>query len=495
VDRSALNVLMIASEAVPWSGSGDLAEAAGALPAALARFGHSVTLVLPRYRATVVPPGALHTRRVRLGAIDLDVQLHVASIAPGRRIVLVDVPALYNRAGVYGEQGQEYADNAIRFATLSVAALDYAVDVPDDRPFDIVHAHDWQAGLAPVLVRTHEPFAGPLGEAGLVFTIHDIACQGRFPRDVVPMLGLPWSTFSMDRAEFWGDFSFLKAGITFSDYVTTVSPRYAHETQQPGGGAGLEGVLALRSGRYVGILNGIDTEVWNPATDALLPANFSPHDLAGKAVCKRALLDRSALSVGDDALARPLVGFASPLRAEKGLDLIAEAAGRLLALDATWIFAGAGESRYEGLLRELAASHKTRLAVHEVCSAEIEHLIYAGADMVLVPSRSEPCGRAQMLGLRYGAVPVVTAVGGLDDTVRPYTARARRANGFKLRVRTPDALVRTLRQAIRLYHDRPGWRQLVRLGMGADLSWQTAGREYGKVYRRARAVAAIRGGL
>jgi starch synthase len=257
----------------------------------------------------------------------------------------------------------------------------------------------------------------------------------------------------------------------------------------------MDGVLALRANRYVGILNGIDTEVWNPATDPALPARYTAEDLSGKAVCKRALLEQLGLSVGDDALARPVVAFLSRLVAQKGLDLIAETAARLVKLDATWVLVGTGEERYENVLRDLAARHPTRVAAHIGYTEELAHLVQAGADMVLMPSTFEPCGLTPLYGLRYGTVPVVTAVGGLDDSVQPYTARARHANGFKIREPSAECLVRTLRQAIRLYHDKAAWLPLMRRGMAADLSWQTAAKEYVKVYRRARGLAAIRGGL
>ena len=498
MERGDLNVLIVASEANPWapgSPSGGLADVVGSLPAALVSLGHQVTTILPRYRGVEPPWEAVVARRVRMGAIDHDVRLHVGHASAHHRVVMVDAPALYNRGGYYGEGGQDYADNDVRFATLAAAALDHAGEASVERPFDVVHAHDWQAGLVPALIRGGSPVGRKLAGAGVVFTIHNLAHQGRFPRDVVPAMGLPWSTFTMDRAEFWGEFSYLKAGITFSDQVTTVSPSYARETQRPESGLGMDGVLALRSSRYTGILSGIDTDVWNPATDPMLPAVYTADDVAGKAVCKRVLLGRLGLPVGDDALARPVVAFLARLDAQTGLDLVAEAVARLVQLDATWIFVGTGEDRYEELLRGLGGRHPTRVAAHIGYSEELAHLVQGGADMILLPFASEPCGLTQLHGLRYGTVPVVRAVGGLDDSVRPYTPRARHANGFKFRDLSANQLVRTLRQAVRIYSDRPAWRVLMRRGMVADWSWRTAAREYVKVYRRARSVAAIRGGL
>ncbi|MEO8070746.1 MAG: glycosyltransferase, partial [Acidobacteriota bacterium] len=267
---------------------------------------------------------------------------------------------------------------------------------------------------------------------------------------------------------------------------------YAQETQRPESGAGMEGVLTGRADRYFGILNGIDTQQWNPGSDPLLPASFDVDDMAGKVACKRALLERFQFARGDDALARPIVGMVSRLVEQKGLDLIQAAHEALVDLNATWVFVGMGEPRYEQFLRELQAGHPSRVGVHIGFDERLAHLVEAGADIFLMPSKFEPCGLNQMYSLRYGTVPVVHAVGGLDDTIQPYTARARGANGFKFREATPEAMVRTLRQAVRLYHDKPVWSRLVRQGMTVDHSWQTSAKEYVKVYRRARHAAAIR---
>jgi starch synthase len=254
----------------------------------------------------------------------------------------------------------------------------------------------------------------------------------------------------------------------------------------------MEGVLFARQQRYVGILNGIDTDVWDPASDRYVPAHFDAGNLAGKALCKRALLEHFGLSVGDDAMARPVVGLVSRLVEQKGLQLIEAAAESLVGLDATWIFLGTGDTRFERFLTELAAKYPLRVATHIGFNERLAHLVEAGADMFLMPSMFEPCGLNQMYSLRYGTVPIVTAVGGLDDTIQPYTARASGANGFKFREQTADALVRTVRQAVRLFHDKSIWVPLMKLGMAADHSWETSAREYVKVYRRARQAAAFR---
>jgi starch synthase len=484
---------MVASEVTPWAKTGGLADVVAALPDTLDRLGHRSTVVLPKYRGTQAPGASVVSRSVRLGVVTHHVALHVLQVSERRRVVFVDAPGTFDREGYYGAGGEDYPDNARRFALLAGAALEFAEHDEAGWRVDVVHAHDWQTGLVPTLLRADAGRWPRLRGAGLVFTIHNLAYQGVFPRDVVPALGLPWSVFTMATGEFWGQFSFLKSGITHADMVTTVSPAYARETLGADLGFGLEGVLASRAQRYVGILNGIDTVVWNPATDPLLPARYTADDLAGKAACKRALLERCGLPVGDDAMARPLVGMVSRLVEQKGMDLVLEGREALGALDASWVFLGTGEARFENGLRRWAEQQPSRVAAVIDFDNQLAHLIEAGADMFLMPSRFEPCGLNQMYSLRYGAVPIVHAVGGLDDTIRPYTARAQRANGFKFKDATTAALVRSVRQAVRLFDARPAWLRLVRQGMSEDHSWEISAREYVKVYRRARLDAGVRG--
>jgi starch synthase len=481
---------MIASEALPWSKTGGLADVVGALPAALDDLGHQVTLVLPKYKG-VQPVGAdVRDHRLRQGSRDHAIRWHILPQTARRRVVFVESPELFERAGLYGEHGADYTDNAERFDALCLAALEFASI--DERPVDVVHAHDWQGSLALVRLHTEDRWR-TLRRTGRVLTVHNLAYQGLFPKEIVPFLGLSWDAFRMEVGEFWGQFSCLKAGINTADVVTTVSPTYARESLTKADGAGLDGVLRSLGGRYVGILNGIDMTVWNPMADAFLPQEFSADDLAGKATAKRAVLDEFGLPQGDDALGRPLVGMVSRLVEQKGLDLIEQTSSELVALDASYVFLGTGERRYEAALAALAAAHPSRVGVRIGFDERLAHLVEAGADIFLMPSSFEPCGLNQMYSLRYGAVPVVRNVGGLHDTIQPYTARARHANGFKFRGSEPAAFLRAVRQAVRLYHNPTAWRKLVQNGMAADHSWRTSAREYGKVYRRARAAGAGRG--
>ncbi len=476
---------MVASEVAPYSKTGGLADVLGGLPSALADLGHRVTVVTPKYRQVRVPASSRSSLHVSVGEVRADVGLESADVGPRHRVVFVDSPTHFDRVGLYGEGGRDYEDSAERFAVLAAAALSVG-ERDAEGPYDVVHSHDWQAGLVPTLLAT-DPARWPgMAQAGRVFTIHNLAYQGLSPRETVTQLGLPWTAFEMETGEFWGQFSLLKAGINYSDWVTTVSPSYARETLTPAYGCGLEGVLSAKGSRYLGILNGIDDRLWDPERDPLLPATYSRRELSGKATCKRALLERFGFPLGDDAVSRPLIGLVSRLVDQKGLDLIKAASPSLVGLDATWVFLGTGDARYERWLEHMAAVHPTRVGAVVGFDEGLAHLVEAGADAFLMPSRFEPCGLNQMYSLRYGTVPIVRGVGGLDDTVQPYTARALRANGFKFREATPDALVRTVRQALRVYRDEAAWAKLMQQGMSEDHSWRKRARDYGRVYRRAR---------
>ena len=490
-----LGILQIASEVAPWSKTGGLADVAAALPASLAALGHRVTIVAPLYGGQTVGGAERRPLSISLGGRTWHGALHVtASAAPGaaHRFVGVDIPEWFHREGLYAAGGRDFPDNAERFAGLAHAALEFAQQDVDGGRIDVVHAHDWQAGLVPALIRQQPARWTRVARAGLVLTIHNLAYQGLFSKDVIDRLGLGWDLFTIETGEFWGQLSYLKCGIALSDMVTTVSPSYARETVQPALGFGFDGILRSLGDRYVGILNGIDTSVWDPAVDAHLPAHYTADDLAGKRLNKRALLDHFSLPVGDDALARPVIGIVSRLVDQKGIDLILAAAADLLSLDATWIVLGSGEARYEHQFKALAAKFPSRIAVRIGFDEGLAHLIEAGADLFLMPSRFEPCGLNQMYSLRYGTVPIVRAVGGLDDTVRPYGPRARHANGFKFEDATPDALLRTVRLALRIHRRPERWAALMREGMNEDHSWAPRAREYVKVYRQARYAAALR---
>lgn len=471
-----LRILMIASEAHPFSKTGGLADVAGALPKALGRLGHEVTVITPRYRGAPEGPVA--------GTVSLEVAGHrfrarllAQPIGAGARVLLLDCPELYDRAGIYHEAGADYPDNPIRYAFLSAAAIDFAAQQPG--AFDIIHTHDWQGGLAPIYARA-------LGKVPTVLTIHNLAYQGIFDQAWVTRLGLSWQDFTIGGFEFFDRLGFLKAGINFADAITTVSPTYAGEIQRPDYGHGLDGVIRARRDRLTGILNGIDHDEWNPAADPHLPAPFDAAHLAAKAASKRALLERFGLPVTPETLARPVVGMVSRMVDQKGLDLIAAVAGSLAALDATFTIVGTGEPRYQEMWRRLAQGQPDRISAFIGFDEARAHLVEAGADLFLMPSRFEPCGLNQMYSLRYGTVPIVRAVGGLVDTVRPYNPKNGQGNGFLFSDYEPGAMLRTLEAALAAFTNKNVWTRLQQNGMRADFSWDRSAAEYVKIYRRLR---------
>ena len=467
---------MIASEAQPYSKTGGLADVATALPKALGALGHDVTLITPRYRGA--PDGPVVARlALEVAAHRFTARLMEARAGEGHRVLLLDCPELYDRAGIYYDAAGDYADNPVRFAFLSAAAIDWA---STQDPFDIIHAHDWQAGLTPIYARR-------LATAGTVFTIHNLAYQGVFDKSWVPRLGLQWPDFTMGPGfEFFDRLSFMKAGINFSGAITTVSPTYAEEIQRPEYGYGFDGIIRARRDRLVGILNGIDHDEWDPATDPFLPAPFDAARLAGKTAAKRALLETFGFTIGDDLLQRPVIGMVSRMVDQKGLDLIAAAIGELASLEATFVIVGTGEPRYQDMWTALSRLRPDRVRVFVGFDERRAHLVEGGADLFLMPSRFEPCGLNQMYSLRYGTVPVVRAVGGLVDTVRPYQPRNGQGNGFLFADYHPAAMMRALHEALAAYANKKTWTRLQKNGMRADFSWDRSAGEYVKMYRQLR---------
>jgi starch synthase len=476
--RRKPTALVIGSEALPFAKTGGLADVLGALPPALGRLGWDVTLVLPKYRT--IPRDLLSASPaaripLNVGAYPADAAFFEVPLADGARAVLVDVADLYDREGLYGQGDTDFADNPRRFAVLVRAALEFGARQPN--PPAVVHAHDWQAGLAPVYLRTFYANHPVLGGTPSVFTIHNLAYQGLFPPDWLPRLDLPWDLLALERLEFWGKISFLKGGINDARIITTVSRKYAAEIQTPELGFGFDGILRRRSPDLVGILNGIDDSQWNPALDPFLSAQYSAADLTGKSANRLELLKRFGL-LETTPVDRPVIGMISRMVDQKGLDLIAAAAADLMSLDAAWIVLGTGEARYQDLWRDLASRSPDRVGVRIGFDEALAHLIEAGADMFLMPSRFEPCGLNQMYSLKYGTVPVVRAVGGLADTVK------HNRTGFTFEEYTPVALVQTLRTALRTFPNKQKWRALQAAGMKQDHSWDRSAREYVRIYDR-----------
>jgi starch synthase len=472
---------MIASEAQPFSKTGGLADVATALPKALGSLGHDVTVVTPRYRGVTDGP-VVAELTLEVAAHRFRARLLEAPFA-GARVLLLDCPELYDRSGIYYDAGGDYTDNPVRYAVLSAAAIDWASR--EQAPFDIVHAHDWQGGLAPLYVDQHlRTSAG--SRPSTVFTIHNLAYQGVFDKTWVPRLGLRWSDFTIGGFEFFDRLSFMKAGINRADAITTVSPTYAQEIQRPEYGQSLDGVIRSRRDSLAGILNGIDHDDWNPAADPFLPAPFDADRLEGKAASKRALLERFGFTITDELLRRPVIGMVSRMVDQKGLDLISAVAADLTALDATFVIVGTGEPRYQDLWTSLSRWRPDKVRVFIGFDEQRAHLVEGGADIFLMPSRFEPCGLNQMYSLRYGTVPVVRAVGGLVDTVKPHNPRNGQGTGFLFSDYHPAAMMSALGSALAAYPNRKVWSRLQKNGMKADFSWGRSAAEYVKMYTQLR---------
>jgi starch synthase len=486
---------MVGSEALPFAKTGGLADVLGALPKALTRLGHKVDLVIPRYRGINVGQPSTSIRVALGGQVD-DAQ--TSSIeSEGLRTIFVGHNTYYDREYLYGAAERDYPDNPERFAFFCQAALNWAAST--GLHYDIVHAHDWQAGLVPVLMtrasslpsaRRADSTPSAL-RVPTVFTIHNLAYQGVFDASWLPRLGLGWDLMRLDALEYWGRISYLKGGIVFSDIVTTVSPTYAQEIQTTELGFGFDGILRHKSHALVGILNGIDYDQWDPEGDLNLPEPYNASKLKGKATAKRRLLETYGLPAKAKDRVRPLIGMISRMVDQKGFDLIAALADELPKLGAGFVVLGTGERRHEELWRDLAAKHPTVIAARIGFDEGLAHLIEGGADIFLMPSRFEPCGLNQMYSLRYGTVPVVRATGGLSDTVRDVDPETCRGTGFRFVEYTPAALLGAIRRALAAFGNRPLWRRIQKAGMREDFSWDASARQYVEVYERAAQRAAL----
>ncbi|MCI0403359.1 MAG: glycogen synthase, partial [Acidobacteria bacterium] len=405
-----MRIAFVASECVPFSKTGGLADVVGALPPALAALGHQVTVFLPRHRQSKLADAKPVLRSV---TVPFDDRYRFCSVLDGGekagvRFYFIDYPPFFDRDALYGTPSGDYPDNAERFSLFCRAALEATkiLGAPD-----VFHCHDWQSALVPILLRSVYADDPVLRGAGIVFTIHNMGYQGVFPPDTLPLLQLSWDLFTMDKMEFYGKANFLKGALVFSDFITTVSKKYSQEIQTAEYGFGLEGVLRGRASTVTGILNGVDYNEWSPQTDRFTVAKFSPEDLSGKALCKKDLL--AAFNVPESSAALPVIGIVSRFAAQKGFDLIAQIADRLVREEMIVVALGTGDQEYEELFRRLNKQYPQKFAVKVAYDNAIAHKIEAGADMFLMPSRYEPCGLNQIYSLKYGTVPAVRSTGGL----------------------------------------------------------------------------------
>ena len=475
-----LKVLFATSEAAPLIKTGGLGDVSGALPAALRAIGVDVRVLLPGYRQVIAQLAQYKT----LASFDNlpgfpSARLLSGVMANGVPLFVLDCPGLYAREGgpYQDAKGHDWADNPLRFGLLSkIAAVLGSSASPLGWHPDLVHCHDWQTGLAPVYLRFAQ------GAAPSVFTIHNMAFQGNFAPETVQELRLPPSCFGIDGVEFYGHLSFLKAGLFYADHITTVSPNYAKEIRQPELGFGMQGLLAKRSGDLTGILNGIDTDEWNPATDIHLVKKFSAARMAGKSANKELLQVRLGLSLAPDV---PLLGVVSRFTHQKGLDLLLEIVPRLIGVPVQLAILGGGEAQMQQSALGLSQRHPGKVGVNIGFSEELAHQIEAGADMFIMPSRFEPCGLNQLYSQCYGTPPVVHATGGLVDSVVDCTAETLKdgtASGFVFKGMTAENLFAAIRRAVGFYHDQRKWKALRRNCMAKDFSWKSSAEAYRAVY-------------
>ncbi|MGG5808708.1 glycogen synthase GlgA [Falsiroseomonas sp. CW058] len=475
-----MRVLSVASECVPLVKTGGLADVAGALPAALAAQDIRVTTLMPGYPAVMAALGEGRALRKVDDLFGGPARLRRGEVA-GLDIIALDAPHLYARPGnpYLGPDGAEWEDNGIRFAALGAVASLLAAQPPRGLAFDLVHAHDWQAGLAPAYLR----FAPTPRRTPSVFTVHNLAFQGKFPLALFHRLGLPPQALAVEGVEYFGTVGFLKAGLWYADRITTVSPTYAAEIRTPEAGMGLDGLLRGRAGAVSGILNGLDVAQWDPARDARLAAPFDAALIGARAANKAALQARLGLDPDPDAL---LLGFVGRLTWQKGVDLILGALPALLAERAQLAVLGTGEWGLEEGCRGAALAHPGRVAAEIGFDEGLARLVYGGADLVLVPSRFEPCGLAQLCALRYGAVPLVAHVGGLADSVIDANEMALAAGcgtGLHFSPVTREMLEAAIGRAAMLWRDRDAWRRLQANGMATDVSWTRSAARYAALYR------------
>ncbi|MFQ5776521.1 MAG: glycogen synthase GlgA [Terriglobia bacterium] len=475
-----MKIFFVASECVPFSKTGGLADVVGALPQALVARGHQVSVFLPRYRETEPGPVIVPRLPVRLGR-----QLHEPAVQDGRtlagaRYFFLDYSPFYDREGLYVAGGKGYPDNPERFALFSFAALEF---LQRQGAPDVMHCHDWQSALVPVLRQSFYARDPQLARVPIVLTVHNLGYQGTFSARVRERLGWPPALVSAEKLEWKARVNFLKGGLVCADFITTVSRKYAEEIKTPDYGCGLHEVLRSRADALQGILNGVDYAAWNPETDPFLVAHYSRQDLSGKQACKKDLLEQFGLPT--NTVSKPVVGIISRFVSQKGFDLIADVADALMKNDLLLVALGTGERACEEMFRHLARRFPCQVGVRVAYDNALAHKIEAGSDIFLMPSRYEPCGLNQIYSLKYGTVPVVRATGGLDDTIEPFDPRSRQGTGFKFSPYAGSAMLECIEGALQLYSEAPGaWQRLVRNGMERDYSWGTSAGEYEELYHR-----------
>jgi len=476
-----MHIVFVASEAAPLAKTGGLADVAGSLPHALKRLDHNVTVIMPYYRRQIRVSGIKirplkQSVSIWIDGMDRIAPLYEAKV-DGLRFILVEQDDFYDREGLYGPSGGAYSDNLLRYIFFNRIALEAACLL--GHPVDIFHCHDWQTGFIPLLLQTQYQHQPRIANAQCVFTIHNLAYQGVFPSFWLHRLGLPAEFFHPGGFEFYGQINCMKAGVFAADRITTVSQTYAGEILTPEYGCHLESFLSEHAGKLSGIVNGLDVENWDPATDTAITANYAPGNMRGKRYCKAGLQKKLGLTCDAEA---PLLTIISRLAEQKGVDLLLDCAPDWLEKGYQLAVLGSGEPAYEAMLRRLAKERPEQMHFYAGFNEKLARQIYAGGDIFLMPSRFEPCGLGQLMSMRYGNVPVVRATGGLKDTVTSHTASKRASTGFGFKQAKPAVFQAAVDFAVETWRKPVVWQRIVGRAMRRDSSWGASASSYVKLY-------------
>jgi starch synthase len=479
-----LRVLMVTSEAVPFAKTGGLADVTGTLPRALTELGVEVKVLMPYYGA--VKQGQIATSPV---AENLESPLPypynltfdlIGAGSPDYPFYFVARDEFFERSQLYGTPKGDYFDNLERFAFFSAAVLPVCQAL-EFHP-QVIHCHDWQSALAAVYLRNRWPGEEAVSRAKSLLTIHNLAYQGLFPKDKYPLLGLDWSLFCIEGLEYYDQINLLKGGIICADAINTVSHTYSQEIQTPEFGYGLDGVLRTRAGSVFGILNGVDYTEWSPQNDPHIPARFSPRNLKGKAADKAALME--AFGLDQSRREAPILAMISRLADQKGFDLVAQVLPKLMTRDLMVVILGTGEEKYHRWLQKEAPKYPGKLGVKIAFNNQLAHLMEAGADMFLMPSRYEPCGLNQIYSMKYGTIPIGRATGGLKDTITPVDPKTGKGTGFLFEDYAADAFLKAIHSALAAFEDKKLWQKIMKNAMAQDFSWKTSAKAYLELYHK-----------
>jgi len=481
-----LRISFVASEMSPLAKTGGLADVVGSLPKELEKLGHKVSVFIPYYRevkqVSKIPTQVVRTAMpVHLGqGMTQEVNVLQATLPKSKvPVYLIENSKAFDRDHLYGTMDGDYADNGERFILFSRAVIQWMREMKEE--IDIIHCHDWQTALIPVYIKRVYSGESVFARTSTIFTIHNMAYQGLFPKEVMQRTGLGWELFTPEQFEFWGKVNFLKAGIVYADRVTTVSPTYAKEVLTPGFGLGMDGIMRTREKDLIGLLNGVDYDEWDPASDPHLPATYTKKVMTGKAACKAALKEEFGLHSPEGKRVM-LIGAVSRLAEQKGFEIVSAALSRLGKRPIQFVMLGSGDRKIHEMMEEAARKHPHSIGIKLKFDNALAHRIYAGSDAFIIPSRFEPCGLGQMIAMKYGTVPIAHATGGLIDTIKPIEKKNKQGTGFLFKEMTQENLLKCIDEALELYDNEAAWKKLTADIQSEDFSWQASAKRYEALY-------------